>query len=167
MPFRSDCHIFNVQNHFPRLRRLLLHNEIDITPYHHSGKFFGSRIFHIYGSYILSFSQYAATIGHFHDFRQFVRDKKNTFTLCRQIFHDHHQLVDLLGRQHCRRFVKNQNLIVPIEHLQYFRPLLHPHRNILDQRVWIYQETVFFGQINHFLFRLVFLKQSPFGRFHA
>ena len=53
------------------------------------------------------------------------------------------QLVDFLGRQHGGRLVENQDLVVPVQHFQNFRALLHTDGDVLDQRVRIDPQAVF------------------------
>ena len=59
--------------------------------------------------------------------------------------HDLHQLVDLLRGQHGGGLVKDQNLIVPVEHLQDLHSLLHTHGDILHLGVQIHRESLYFS----------------------
>ena len=78
----------------------------------------------------------------------------------RQILHDHHEFLDLLRRQYGSRLIENKNLIIPVQHLKDLCPLLHSHRNVLDQSVRIYQQPVFFRQRKNLPARFIFLQQS-------
>lgn len=54
-----------------------------------------------------------------------MRNEQNRFSLFRQPADDFHKLFNFLWDQNSRRFVKNQDIIVPIEHFQNFHTLLH------------------------------------------
>ena len=71
-----------------------------------------------------------------------MRDKQNTLALCRQILHDLHQFLNLLRSQYCSRLIKNQDLIVTIQHLQDLGSLLHTNRDILNQSIWLYLKSI-------------------------
>ena len=78
-------------------------------------------------------------------------DKEDGFPFRREIAHDLQQLLNLLGGQHGGRLVENQDLVVPVQHFQNFRALLHTDGDVLDQRVRIDPQAVFFRQ-RHDLF---------------
>ena len=67
-----------------------------------------------------------------------MSNEKNTLSFCSQIFHDRHQLLDLLRCQHSSRLVEDQDLIVTIQHFQNLCSLLHTNGNILDQCIRIH-----------------------------
>ena len=92
-----------------------------------------------------------------------MADEKNAFPFRGQVFHDLHQLIDFLRSQHGCRFVKNQNVIITVQHLQDFDPLLHSDRNIFDFRIKIYLEPIFFTQGFHLLAGCLSGQESAFG----
>ena len=81
--------------------------------------------------------------------------------------HNLHELVNLLWRKNGSGFVKNHDFIVPVKHFQDFHPLLHPHRDILDQGVRVNVQAVPLTE-SHYLFPCIihFQKSMP-DRLHA
>ena len=94
-------------------------------------------------------------------------DEQNALPLRRQILHNRHQLLDLLWSQHCRRLVEDQYLIFPVEHFKDLRPMLHAHRNILDDSARIYGKAVFLRELHDLFPGLVLLQKSSLRRLHA
>ncbi len=167
MMLRRNCHSLDVKHYFSRLGVFFLHHKVDIPAYHHRRKLFRRRIFDIDGSDIFSFPQHAAPVCRLHDLCQLMGDEQYALALRCQIFHNLHQLFYLLRRQHRRRLVKDKDLIVPVEHLKYLRPLLHAYRNIFNQCIRIHEQPILFRKRNHFLPRLILLEKSALCRLHA
>ena len=44
-------------------------------------------------------------------------DKQDRFALLGEIFHNLHQLLDLLRREHRRGLIEDEYIIVPVKHL--------------------------------------------------
>jgi len=61
-----------------------------------------------------------------------------------EVFHDLHQFRDLLGGQHRRGLIEDQQFGIPVKHLQYLHPLLHSNGYILNYGIFIDVETVAF-----------------------
>ena len=70
-------------------------------------------------------------------------NKQNTFTFCCKVLHDHHKLIDLLGSKYRCRLIKDQDLIITIQHFQDFRSLLHTNCDIFDLRIRVNRKTIF------------------------
>ena len=47
-----------------------------------------------------------------------------------QVLHDLHEFFDLLRCQDCRRLIEDQDLIIPVQHLQDLCSLLHAYGDI-------------------------------------
>ncbi len=73
-----------------------------------------------------------APVGHGLNFRQLVGDEQDALTLGLEAPHDFHELVNLLGGQHGGGLIEDQDLIVPVEHLQDLHPLLHTYGDVGD-----------------------------------
>ena len=82
------------------------------------------------------------TVCHSHDLVELVGDEEDGLPLLGKAPHDLHELVDLLGGQHGGGLVEDQNLIVPVEHLQDLGSLLHTNGDVLHLGVQIHMELV-------------------------
>ena len=94
-------------------------------------------------------------------------DEQNTLALFAETAHDLHQLVDLLGRQNSGRLVKDQDLIVTIEHLEDLDTLLHTDGNIGYNGVRIDLEAVALGQVHDLFAGGSVLQKTILCIFHA
>ena len=142
MGFACDCHSLNIQNNFARLGRCFFYFKADVSSNHHGRKLLRCSILNINSVDIFSLAENGAAVCYFHDLIQFMSDKKNAFSFGCQTFHDLHQLCDLLNGQNCCRFVKDQDLIVTVQHLQDLSSLLHSYGDILNQSIRIYLEMI-------------------------
>ena len=133
--FGTDGHIPDRKGGSQRLHFLFLHNKVHLTPHHHLRHFFFTGFRHINGSDIPSFSEYSTAVCNCLDLCQFVGDKQNGFSFRYQLFHNLHEFINFLRRQHGGGFIKDKYLIVAVEHFQNFHSLLHAHCNIADQGV--------------------------------
>ena len=155
-----DRQILNRQDAFARLNRRLFHDELNFAPNHHLAQFFLAGRRHIHRADVLALAQNGAAVGNGLDFVELMRDEENGLAFLRQLLHDFHQLVDFLRRQNGSRLVKNQNLVVTIQHLEDFRPLLHADRDILHERIRIDLQPVTLAQLHDLLARLCFLQKA-------
>ena len=130
MGLTGHCHMFNLQNRFSRLCFLLVYAEAYISAYHHSGKLFLGGICNLNRSYAFSLAQDGTSVCHLHDLVELMGDKEDGLAFLCKVFHDLHQLADLLRGQNRCRLIKDQHLVIPVKHLQDFRTLLHSHCNI-------------------------------------
>ena len=83
-----------------------------------------------------------AAVSHSHDLVELMGDEQDGLALLLEPAHDLHQFVDLLRGQHSGRLVKDQDLVVAVQHLQNLYALLHTHRDIADECVRVYPQTV-------------------------
>ena len=111
-----NAHVLYVQHDLSRLSRLLLYFKAYISSHHHSGQLLRCGVLCLNSPHIFSFPEDGTSVGNFHDLVQLVGNKKDAFSLFCKSFHDLHQLFDFLYRQYCRRLVKNQDLIIPVQH---------------------------------------------------
>ena len=94
-------------------------------------------------------------------------DEQDGLALLLEPAHDLHQLVDLLRGQHSGGFVKDQDLVVAVQHLQNLYALLHAHRDIADECVRVYPQTVLFAQRHHLFACLGLLQKAHLVGLHA
>ena len=78
-------------------------------------------------------------------------DEEDGFALGLEAPHNVHQLVDFLGSQHGGRLVENQNLVVPVEHLQNLHTLLHANADVLHLGIGVHLQSVALGQLHDLL----------------
>ena len=161
--FGCHRHPLDIQNHLARLHGLFVDDKADVPAHHHGGKFFRRGILNIHGADVPALAKNRTPVGHLHDLCQLVGDKENTLSLPRHPLHDLHQVLNLLRRQHRGRLVKNQNLIIPVEHLQDLGPLLHTDRDILDHGIRVNAQAVLLGEGLHLFPRRVLLEDAVFG----
>ena len=77
----------------------------------------------------------ADIVGGGHDLAQLVRDQDHRAALCLQVAQDPEEMVGLLGREHARGLVQDQDVGAAEEGLQDLDPLLHAHRKVGDTGV--------------------------------
>ena len=147
----GDGEVLHIQNHLARVRLALGDRKFHVTAHHHPGQLCLGGVRDVHGADVLALAQDGAAVGHRHDLVELVGDEEDGLSLRREIAHDLQQLLDFLWRQYGGGFVENQNFVVPVEHFQDFRPLLHTDGNILDQRVGVDPQAVFLRQ-RHDLF---------------
>ena len=159
--------MLDVQHDLAGLCGALFHVEIDVAPDHHGGKLLHCRAFGIDRTDVFTLAQHGAAVGHRHDLIELVRDEENGLSLRREIFHDLHQLFDLLRGQNRSRFVEDQDLVIAVEHLEDLRALLHTHGDVFDQCVRINLQAVLLRQRQNLFARLLLLKKAVLVRLHA
>lgn len=156
-----DRQILNRQDAFARLNRRLFHDKLNLSPNHHLAQFFLAGRRHIHRADVLALAQNGAAVGNGLDFVELMRDKENgplpSFVSSFMIF-----ISSSISRTASERqwLVKNQNLVVTIQHLEDFRPLLHADRDILNERIRIDLQPVTLAQLHDLLARLCFLQKA-------
>ena len=160
-------HALHHQNGILGLGRLLVDHEFHVPAHHHAGELLPAGVRDVHRADVLAFPQDRAAVRHGHDLVELVGDEQDGLALCRQILHDLHQLVDLLGCQHGCRLVKNQDLVVPVQHLQDLRPLLHAHGDILHQSVRVHLQAVLLRQGQDLFPGLLLLQEAVAAGLHA
>ena len=151
MDFGGNGEVLHIQNHLRRVRLALGDCEFHVTADHHPGQLCLGGIRDVHGAHVLALAQNGAAVGNRHDLVKLVGDKEDRFPFRREIAHNLQQLLNLLRGQHGGRLVENQDLVVPVQHFQNFRALLHTDGDVLDQRVRIDPQAVFLRQ-RHDLF---------------
>ena len=160
-------HVLHVQHHGTGICRFLFHLQLHITAHHHAGKFFLGGVLDVYGAHVLALAQHRAAVGHGHDLVQLVGNEQDGLAFLLEPAHDLHQLVDLLRGQHSGGFVKDQDLVVAVQHLQDLHALLHAHRDIADKGIRVHAQAVLFAQGHDLLAGLGFLQKAHFIGLHT
>ena len=163
----SYGHVLYIQHHVAGLTGLFVHMEADIAAHHHGGQLLGGGVFRFHSADVLTLAQDGAAVSHGHDLVELMRDEENGLALGCQIPHDLHQFVDLLRGQHGGGFVEDQDLVVPVEHLQNLGALLHTHGDILDQCVGIHVQTILLAEGQHLFAGVLLLQKAVFRRLGA
>ena len=78
-----------------------------------------------------------------------------------QVLHDREQLIDLLLRQDCRRFIQDQDLGAAVEGLEDLDALLHADRNIPDLGIRLDLESVLLDDLADILAGLAHVDADP------
>ena len=159
--------VLHIQNHIRRLCVLFLNCKFHVTSYHHPGQIILGAVCDINGTDVLALTQNRATVCNRHNLVELMGDEEDGLTFRRQILHNLQQFLNLLRCQNSGRFVENQNLIITVQHLQNFGTLLHTDADILDKRIRIDLQTVFFGQRLNLFSGLFPLKHTILGIFHT
>ena len=167
VPLGRDHEILHPQHRVPRPGRLLYDLQLDRASYHHIGQGLLVRILGLHGPDVLSLAQHGDTICHGHDLVELMGDEEDGFPLLGKLPHGGHQLVNLLGREHRRGLVEDEDLVVPIKHLQNLHPLLHPHRDVLHLGVQVHLQAVPLRQGLHLCAGRLFLQKPHSGGLRA
>ena len=109
--------ILHFQNRFSRCHLRFIYDKVDLASNHHLRHLLFGCLCHLDSSDVFSFSQNTASICNFFDLIELMCDKDNGFSFCDQLLHHLHQFTDLLWCQNCCRLVKDQDIIVAVEHL--------------------------------------------------
>ena len=96
-----------------------------------------------------------------------MSNKNNGFSLCHKLLHYFHKLLDLLRSQYCGRLVKNQNIIVTVQHFKDFNSLLHSYGNIRDVGIRINFKFVLFTEFHYFFSGVFHFQNTHFYGFPA
>ncbi|MPN42181.1 hypothetical protein SDC9_189737 [bioreactor metagenome] len=88
-------------------------------------------------------------------------DEQDALALPGKAPHHFHQLVDFLRGQYRRRLIKDQYLVIPVQHLEDLHTLLHAHRNILDLRVRIHFQAIALAELHHPFAGFILLQHAP------
>ena len=77
-----------------------------------------------------------------------MRDEQDALALFGEVFHDLHELLDLLRSQNRRGLVEDKYLVFAVEHFEDLGALLHADGDILDKRVGVDAQAVFVAQLH-------------------
>ena len=94
-------------------------------------------------------------------------DEQDALALFGELLHGGHQLVYLLGSQDGGGLVKNEYLVVAVEHLEYLDALLHTDGDVLDLGVEVDLQPVALRELLHTLARLFLLQEAELCRLSA
>ena len=94
-------------------------------------------------------------------------DEEDGFALLLEPTHDLHQLVDLLRGQNSGGLIKDQDLVVAVEHLQDLNTLLHTNRDITDECIGVHTQAVLLAQGHDLLAGLSLLQKAQLIGLHA
>ena len=165
--FAGHGHTFDAQHLFAGRPVFLVYLEFHIAADHHARQLLFGGGLDVHRADAAALAQHRAAVGDGHDLVQLVRDEQDGLALACEVAHDLHELFNFLRRQHGGGFVKNQNFIVAVEHLQDFDALLHADGDVLDPGVRIDRKAVFFRKRDDTLPRFLFLEESGLVRFDA
>ena len=155
------------EDHILGLGLLLVDHEVHIPAHHHLGELFLGGGGHVHGADVLALAEHSAAVGHRHDLVELVGDEEDALALGLEPAHDVHKLVDLLGGEDGGGLIEDEDLIVPVEHLQDLGALLHAHGDILHQGVRVHLQAVFVGEGHDLLPGLRLLQKAPLAGLHA
>ena len=158
-----DAEVPHLQHRFSRLGGLLRHLQLHRAAHHHVGQRLLVCVLRLHRTDIPALAQHRDPVGHRHNLIELMGDKQDGFALLGKLPHGGHQLVDLLGGEHGGGLVKDEDFVVPVEHLQDFHPLLHPHGDVLHLGVQIHLQAVALGQGLHLGPGLLLLEKAQFG----
>ena len=160
--------MLDVQDDFAGGGGLFVNVEIDVAADHHGGQLFHRGVFCFHRPDVFPLAQNRTAVSHSHDLRQLMADKEDGFSFCGKVPHDLHQFFDLLRGQHGCGLVKDQDLVVTVQHLEDLGALLHTNGDIFDLRVRIHLEAILFRKGDDFLPCLFLLQESKGAdRFNA
>ena len=152
--------MLHIQHHLPGGPLCLVHLQLHIPAHHEPGHLLHRGGGHIHGTHVLALAQNGAPVGHGLNFRQLVGDEQDALTLGLEAPHDFHELVNLLGGQHGGGLIEDQDLIVPVEHLQDLHPLLHTYGDVGDLGVRVNFQVIPLGQSQDLFPGLLFLQDA-------
>ena len=164
---RGHTQIPDLQHHIRGLGRLLYDLQLHRAAHHHVGQLLLVGVAGVHGTHIAALTQNRHPVRHRHDLVELVGDEEDGFPLRRQVLHNGHQLVDLLGRQHGGGLVEDEDLVVAVEHLQDLGTLLHTHSDILHLGVQVHVQAVPLGELLDLPPRFLFLQEAALRRFGA
>lgn len=94
-------------------------------------------------------------------------DEEDAFAFLFESPHNLHQFIDFLRSKDSCGLIKNQDVIIPVQHLEDFHTLLHTYRDITDQRIRINAQAVFFTKIHYLFARGIFAQKAMAGILYA
>ena len=162
--FRGNREVFDLEDDIAGLGGLFVNMEADISADHHGGKLLGGGFLRLDRADALALAQNSAAVCDRHYLVELVGDKQNALALGRKVFHDLHEILDLLRGQNCGRLVENEYLIISVKHLEYLGALLHADGDVLDDGVGFNMQTVLFAQLDDTLSRLALFENTELIR---
>ncbi len=96
-----------------------------------------------------------------------MADKQDGLTFFDKVFHDVHQIVNFLRCQYSRWLIKDQDVVVTVQHLEDLSTLLHADGNVGNQSIRVNLHAVLFTESKYFLSCIVGLQDAMFGILHT
>ena len=164
--------VFDVESLYPEnagagLLRLFFQMERHLPPHHFVRHFLRTGIRHGNGIHHRAPTNDDTPVGGLLDLLQLVGDENDRFSLPGQVADDLHQLINLPGHQYGGRLVENQNIRIPVQHLQNFCPLLHAYRNFFNSGCGVDFHAVSLGQGFHTRLRPLQVHMERTARFQT
>ena len=141
--------MLHLEDGFARLFVHLFRDQLHIAPHHQAGHLLYRGSANLHRAHVFALAQNGAAVCHCLDFCQLVGNEQNGLSLFFEGAHDFHQLVNFLGSQDGGGFVKNQNLIVPVQHFQNLTTLLHTNGNILNFGIRVHLQAIALRKLHH------------------
>ena len=167
MNLAGNREISDFENRFSRMGRLLVHDQLDGSSDHHATQFFRRRVADIDRADALAFAQDRNPVSYFHDLIELMGNEQDRLPLFGQILHDLHEFFNFLRCQYCRRLIEDQDVIVPVEHLENLGSLLHAYGDILDLRIRIYRKAIALAELHDFLSGFLLLQDAMLRGFYT
>ena len=139
--------MLDLKHRVPVMRGILFRIEIHLAPDHQVRHFLHGRGLHVQHVHKLSPKENGAAVCDALDLLDLVRDEDNRLAVASQAVDDFEQEIDLLRRQHGRRFIEDQDLGISVEHLQDLDSLPHRDRHVLDPVGGIHLQPVLLRQL--------------------
>ena len=159
---------FDLQDRLARNSLFLLKLQLDRSSDHHVGKFLFIRFFCINGTDVFPLAQHGDPVRNRHDLVELMSDEQDGFAFTRKPAHDLHQFIDLLRRKNSGRLVEDEDLIVPVQHLEDLDALLHTDRDVFHLGIHVHLEAVLLRQRQDLLSRFLLLQEAErAGRLRA
>ena len=134
----GDRQVLHLEHRLTGSGLLLDHLKLHRAAHHHVGQGLLVGVLSIHGADVLALAQHCDAVGHGHNLVELVGDEENTLALLGKLLHGGHQLINLLGGEDGGGLVKDQNLVVAVEHLEDLHPLLHAHGDVFHPGVQIH-----------------------------
>ena len=167
MQLAGHGQMLHIQHHVSGICRTLHHMEIHIMAHHHGAELLHTGVLGLHSADVLTLTQHSTAVGHGHDLVKLVGNEQDGLSLCGQIPHDLHELIDLLGGQHGGRLVENEDLILPVQHLQNFGTLLHTHGDVLDECIGVNLQPIPLTELHNLGTGLFFLQKAHLCGLHT
>ena len=134
---------------------------------HHIRHFLRIGVLREHVAHELAVAQHGHAVAERLDLVHLVRDDDDGLAVVAHAAQYGEELVRLLRGEHGGRLVEDEDLIVAVEHLEDLGALLHTDGDVLDARIRIDLQTVFFRQRKHLFARLALLQEAMLRRLDA
>ena len=156
----GDGEALHAEHHIAGMGLVLVDLQLYGAAHHHVGQLLLVGVLGVDRADVLALAQHRDPVGHRHDLVEFVGDEEDGLALPSEILHDEQQLIDFLRRQYGGGLVEDEDLVVPVEHLQDLHTLLHTDSDVLHLGVQIYRQTVPLRQLLYLFPGLLLLQKA-------